>query len=144
MTDLIYLTSTPYTGSSLMSILMCSHPYIATISELTGVNASIDVTDYRCSCGNLLTEWVFLRKSVDGLLHVVLSFPTKIFEQLISRAMSSNKNCCMDRCETIVWKRSGAILESFGQDVCDLLESVICIVKLSFERYLSFLKKVFR
>ena len=62
MTDLIYLASTPYTGSTLTSILMGSHPDIATISELTGVNASIDVTDYRCSCCNLLTECDFFKE----------------------------------------------------------------------------------
>lgn len=59
MTGLIYLASTPFTGSTLTSILLGSHPDIATISELSGVVASVDTSDYKCSCGSLFIECEF-------------------------------------------------------------------------------------
>lgn len=62
MSKLIYLASTAYTGSTLISILLGSHPDITTISELVGVNTSTDVTRYPCSCGDLLVHCQFFEK----------------------------------------------------------------------------------
>lgn len=44
------------------SILMGSHPDIATISELTGVIDSLDARDYVCSCGALLIDCKFFEE----------------------------------------------------------------------------------
>jgi len=59
MRKVLLIASTPYTGSTLLSILLGSHPEIATISELTGLNPDIDETSYMCSCGSRLVECQF-------------------------------------------------------------------------------------
>ena len=102
MTNLIYLTSTPFTGSTLTSILMGSHPNIATISELTGVIASIDASKYRCSCTSLLIDCEFFRevaRQVDacGLEFSYQNFRTtyqqgnKIKRRLMYRSLRSSR-----------------------------------------------------
>lgn len=59
MKNFIFLASTPYTGSTLFSGLLGSHPDIATISELTGINPGLDPETYPCSCGAYLSECHF-------------------------------------------------------------------------------------
>lgn len=47
---LIYIASTSYTGSTLLAILLGSHPSITTVSELTGLNPGLSCQTYLCSC----------------------------------------------------------------------------------------------
>ncbi len=49
MNDFLYITSPSYSGSTLLTFLLNTHPDIATIGELKG--ASMDVELYHCSCG---------------------------------------------------------------------------------------------
>jgi hypothetical protein len=47
--DFVYITSASFSGSTLLTFLLNSHPKIATIGEMKG--DSMDVEKYRCSCG---------------------------------------------------------------------------------------------
>src|SRR5688572_27934431 len=55
----VYLTSSPFSGSTLFSFLVNSHPQIATVGEMTGPIASQDPDKYRCSCGEKIRECTF-------------------------------------------------------------------------------------
>ena len=55
----IFLTSSSFSGSTLLAFMLGAHPSIATVSELTGLIESIDSEDYVCSCGNLLAHCSF-------------------------------------------------------------------------------------
>jgi hypothetical protein len=56
---IIVFASTPYTGSTFLSILMGAHSEISTISELTGLNPTVDSGKYMCSCGSRLVDCQF-------------------------------------------------------------------------------------
>lgn len=47
--DFIYIASASFSGSTLLTFLLNTHPKIATIGEMKG--DSMDVGTYRCSCG---------------------------------------------------------------------------------------------
>ncbi len=64
-TNLIYIASPSFSGSTLLTFLLASHPDIATIGELKWW--SVDLEDYRCSCGELLKEcgfWASVRSEM--------------------------------------------------------------------------------
>lgn len=49
-TKLLYITSSSYSGSTLLAFLLNTHPDICTVSEMIGWNFAPD-EDFRCSCG---------------------------------------------------------------------------------------------
>jgi hypothetical protein len=55
----IFIAALSYSGSTLLSFLLSTHPQIATIGEMTGVIASEDIDEYRCSCGERIRECSF-------------------------------------------------------------------------------------
>ncbi|MEW5757411.1 MAG: sulfotransferase [Pseudomonadota bacterium] len=61
LSDLIYIMSPSYSGSTLLTMMMAAHPAIATIGELKAT-AMGDVDRYQCSCGSLIRECGFWRK----------------------------------------------------------------------------------
>lgn len=52
----VFLTSHAYSGSTLTSFLLGSHPEIATVGMLTGPADHLDLNTYRCSCGQLFQQ----------------------------------------------------------------------------------------
>lgn len=59
MNKVIYIASTSYTGSTLLSILLGSHPDATTVSELKGINRGLSAETYDCSCGQKMSECSF-------------------------------------------------------------------------------------
>jgi hypothetical protein len=57
-----YLTASPFSGSTLFSFLVNSHPQIATVGEMTGPIASQDPDNYRCSCGERIRDCFFWKQ----------------------------------------------------------------------------------
>jgi hypothetical protein len=49
--DFIYLASSPFSGSTLFAFLANTHPDIATVGEMTGINRWSMPDQYDCSCG---------------------------------------------------------------------------------------------
>lgn len=79
----VYLTSPPFSGSTLFSFLVNTHPQIATVGEMTGPIARQDPETYKCSCGKKIREcnfWqqVAARMSFRSLHFDPGSFDTKI------------------------------------------------------------------
>jgi len=54
---LVYIASPSYSGSTLLTFLLNTHPAIGTVGELKW--GAIDLETYRCSCGELLRECPF-------------------------------------------------------------------------------------
>lgn len=57
MIRLVYLASPSFSGSTLLTFLLNTHPSIATMGELKW--GDIDLETYPCSCGDLLTRCPF-------------------------------------------------------------------------------------
>jgi hypothetical protein len=64
--QLAYITSFSYSGSTLLTFLLATHPEIATIGELKA-SALGDVESYHCSCGSLIRECGFWRELAEEL-----------------------------------------------------------------------------
>lgn len=58
--ELLFILGPSFSGSTLLTFLLASHPEIATIGELKA-SALGDLSVYRCSCGELLEECEFWR-----------------------------------------------------------------------------------
>lgn len=72
MIDLIYIASPSFSGSTLLTFLLNTHPSIATIGELKW--GDIDFDDYRCSCDRLLRECPFWLSVVAQMSERSLTF----------------------------------------------------------------------
>ncbi|MCG2774403.1 MAG: hypothetical protein L6406_01880, partial [Desulfobacterales bacterium] len=59
MLKYVYLTSSGYSGSTLLAFMMGAHPKIATVGELGAAPEVGSPDNYRCSCGNLLKNCAF-------------------------------------------------------------------------------------
>ena len=58
-TKVVYVSSPPFSGSTLVAFLLGTHPEIATVGEMTGLVESRDIAQYWCSCGALIRECSF-------------------------------------------------------------------------------------
>lgn len=56
--ELLYILSPSFSGSTLLTSLLATHPEVATVGELKA-SAMGDVESYRCSCGLLLKNCAF-------------------------------------------------------------------------------------
>ena len=55
----VFLASSPYSGSTLLSFLLASHPRVATISDVSGTRRTGQMDTFRCSCGELMRSCPF-------------------------------------------------------------------------------------
>lgn len=68
MTKLAYILAASHSGSTLLSMLLGSHPQVATIGEMTlSLKAMGDLDRYRCSCGEFIRKCTFWTKVRDGM-----------------------------------------------------------------------------
>jgi hypothetical protein len=63
--DFVYIASASFSGSTLLTFLLNTHPKIATIGEMKG--GSLDVENYRCSCGEPIGRCRFWQRLVARL-----------------------------------------------------------------------------
>ncbi len=75
MTRLAYILAASHSGSTLLSMLLGSHPQIATIGEMSLSPRSMgDLDRYRCSCGQLIRQCRFWRGVQEGMAQRGFSF----------------------------------------------------------------------
>jgi hypothetical protein len=87
MTDMTAITRTPvpyvsmpgspYTGSTLLGMLLANHPACASIGAATGLPSRVDLATYRCSCGMPFAEcpfWGSVARRTAELEHPVTVF----------------------------------------------------------------------
>ncbi|MFC1634699.1 sulfotransferase [Planctomycetota bacterium] len=68
MTKLAYILAASHSGSTLLSMLLGSHPQIATIGEINlSPRAMGDLDRYRCSCGEFIRQCQFWHKVKQGM-----------------------------------------------------------------------------
>jgi hypothetical protein len=68
MTKLAYILAASHSGSTLLSMLLGSHPQIATVGEMTLSPKSMgDLDRYRCSCGEFIRKCPFWAQVRDGM-----------------------------------------------------------------------------
>jgi hypothetical protein len=61
----VFLASSPYSGSTLLSFLLAAHPQVATISDVSGTRRVGHMDTFGCSCGELMRScpfWAQLRE----------------------------------------------------------------------------------
>jgi len=68
MTQFAYILAASHSGSTLLSMLLGSHPQIATIGEINlSPKAMGDLYRYRCSCGEFIRQCHFWQKVKQGM-----------------------------------------------------------------------------
>ncbi len=68
MTKLTYILAASHSGSTLLAMLLGSHPQIATVGELKlSASAMGDINHYRCSCGEFIHQCQFWHKVKEGM-----------------------------------------------------------------------------
>jgi hypothetical protein len=79
----VYLSSTPFSGSTLFSFLANTHPDLATVGEMTGLVKSEDPETYDCSCGFRIRKCPFWRQVADRMKARGFSFEPGAFDTRI-------------------------------------------------------------
>lgn len=68
MTKLAYILAASHSGSTLLAMLLGSHPQIATVGELKlSASAMGDLDRYRCSCREFIRQCQFWHKVKEGM-----------------------------------------------------------------------------
>jgi len=68
MTQLVYILAASHSGSTLLSMLLGSHPQVATIGEIKLSPSAIgEVGLYRCSCGEFILNCKFWAQVKEGM-----------------------------------------------------------------------------
>jgi hypothetical protein len=55
----VFLASSAYSGSTLLSYLLAAHPRIATVSDVSGARRSTQMQSFECSCGSRMVDCPF-------------------------------------------------------------------------------------
>src|SRR5512143_3727059 len=75
MRQVAYILAASHSGSTLLSLLLGSHPQVATIGEIRLSPGPMgDLARYRCSCGALIQECGFWRQVREGMLRRGFAF----------------------------------------------------------------------
>ena len=78
----VSMPGSPYTGSTLLGMLMTNHPACTSIGAATGLTAKVDLDTYLCSCGLLFTEccfWHRIARRTEELGYPVTVFRTNFW-----------------------------------------------------------------
>lgn len=87
MSKLLYVTSSSYSGSTLLTFLMNKHPEIFTIGEMEGWDYGSE--EYKCSCGEILDDCQFFLNMRDEFNRKKLPFKMNNFGTKLQ--LSTNK-----------------------------------------------------
>ena len=72
------MPGSPFTGSTLLGTLLNEHPACASIGAATGLIRKVDLSTYRCGCGQPFRECEFWKYIADRTL--ALGHPVNVFE----------------------------------------------------------------
>ncbi|MGQ0608708.1 MAG: sulfotransferase family protein [Chloroflexota bacterium] len=70
----IFLASSAYSGSTLLSFLLGAHPQIGTVSDVSGRRRERKMSTFACSCGLLMESCPFWRSLADELNRTGVDF----------------------------------------------------------------------
>ena len=75
----VCMPGSPFTGSTLLGLLLNEHPDCASIGAATGLIKEVDLATYSCSCGRLFREcdfWIEIAARTEALGHPVNIYKT--------------------------------------------------------------------
>ena len=75
----VCMPGSPYTGSTLLGMLLGNHPACASIGAATGLTARVDLDTYLCSCGVKFTDCGFWGRVARRTIE--LEHPVTVFEK---------------------------------------------------------------
>ena len=78
----VCMPGSPFTGSTLLGLLLNEHPECASIGAATGLIRNVDLSTYACSCGKLFREcefWSHIAARTQALGHPVNVFETNFW-----------------------------------------------------------------
>ena len=75
----VCMPGSPYTGSTLLGMLLGNHPACASIGAATGLTARVDLSTYLCSCGTKFTDCGFWGRIARRTIE--LKHPVTVFEK---------------------------------------------------------------
>lgn len=80
MLPVTYVMAHAYSGTTLLSLLLGHHPRIATVGEMSGIAAGIEVSTYSCSCGALLVRCPLWTSVIAEMAALGLPFDLEDFD----------------------------------------------------------------
>lgn len=75
----VCMPGSPYTGSTLLGLLLNEHPECASIGAATGLTAKVDLATYACSCGARFTDCAFWKRV--AIRTAELGHPVTVFAE---------------------------------------------------------------
>ena len=143
----VCMPGSPYTGSTLLGILLGGHPACATIGAATGLTARVNLSTYRCSCGARFLDCAFWsrvsrrtielghpvtvyqkdfwnthvrvsgRRAINGVLVSSLGDPTLTAVRDAVLTTRGPIRHVIDEARTASWSLARAVLETTGKQV---------------------------
>ena len=74
----VCMPGSPYTGSTLLGLLLNSRPDLVSIGAATGLTAKVDIATYQCSCGVRFQDCEFWTRVSQRTAE--LGHPVNVFE----------------------------------------------------------------
>ena len=75
----VCMPGSPYTGSTLLGLLLSNHPECASIGAATGLTSKIDLLSYGCSCGVRFKDCPFWNEI--AMRTVEIGYPVTVFKK---------------------------------------------------------------
>jgi hypothetical protein len=143
----VCMPGSPFTGSTLLGLLLNEHPECASIGAATGLIWSVDLATYACSCGKLFREcefWIDIEARTKALGHPVNVFDTdfwnthlrlshnRVINALLVRSLGSDRvndvrDALAEKSSTVTraihdagwntWSLAAAVLDRTGKTV---------------------------
>ncbi len=88
-TTFVAIETTGYSGATLLTSLLSSHPEIATVAEMSGLIDSVNPDKYFCSCGQKIKLCEFWQSVKTGMIAKGFEFDIANFHTRFSREQSS-------------------------------------------------------
>ncbi len=88
-TTFVAIETTGFSGATLLTSLLSSHPEIATVAEMSGLIQSVDPDKYLCSCGQKIKVCEFWQLVKAGMIAKGFEFDIANFNTRFSQDQSS-------------------------------------------------------
>jgi hypothetical protein len=110
----VCMPGSPFTGSTLLGLLVNEHPDCASIGAATGLIRNIDLSTYACSCGQLFREcefWNQIAARTQTLGHPVNVFETNFWNTHLRLSHNRALNALLVR--SLGWDRLNDVRDAF-------------------------------
>ncbi|UCG50580.1 MAG: sulfotransferase [Candidatus Latescibacterota bacterium] len=113
-----YITSSSYSGSTLLALILNAHPAIGTISEVDAMGDIAKDPDYRCSCGEKIRECRFFIELRDAIRAKGLPFEVHDMDMLLRLSGNPRINAALTE---KIPRVNSSIAERVRDSIVDLI-----------------------